>query len=68
MVYRQFVHLRMGYIHDPRIIEANLIKIRSLTCSPLLKCRGMGDLRKSYNGVHASGYDLRFLIKRKVAL
>ena len=52
MAYRHFEHLR----------------IRSLTCYPLLKCRGIGHLRKSYIGVHVSGYDLRLLRERKVAL
>jgi len=28
----------------------NLIKIISLTCSPLLKCRGVGDLKKPHRG------------------
>jgi hypothetical protein len=35
-------------------IFTNLIKIRSLTCHPLMMCHDVGDLRKSNYGSHAS--------------
>jgi len=35
-------------------MTSNLIKILILTCSPLLICRGVGDMKKLYYWLHVS--------------
>jgi len=43
--------------------HTNVIKITSLTCSPLLVCHDVGDLKKHNYGSHVSDLDMYHTIQ-----
>ena len=56
MIILHNVKSMIDLLHRADVIEHNLIKIRSLTCSLLLICPGVGEQRKAHYAYHASDH------------
>ena len=58
-MYMYRLYVENNWIHNFVIVVSlkynNIIKIRSLTCSLLLTCGGVWDLRNTTYGLHATG-------------